>query len=443
MDILFIRSNSISKADLDAVKRVCQNILPAKITEIDTPAEALNLIDRATGRFDLVILDHAGSDPMPATEFLTLVGDLSAIVISAVEVKVDGKPWVKPNNRELGIKGAITSLIQRGKLVIPKTPDSDYIPVRTEVMMQVAPLRVTIHVRLGKDHFVKLTTNRDTLTLDDLRNFSEGKEIETVHVHRSQYDETVDLQIRRIEELLQESRRAKPEVVERTAEAGLEMVRESIERLGFSPTTQALARKTSELVLKSIGQSPRLAPIVRLLKVNAGSYITSHSLVLSKLVCAVAHSAGWASQTTFHKLVLAAIIHDLPLSDNELARISDIEPEKVASLEAHHLQEVKAHPLRAAELARSLAEIPADVDRIVLQQHEKPDGSGYPRGLHHNYIDPLSACFIISHDLLNYLSHAGEGATLGSFVELSHERYQGAQFRRIVSSLVSPKELNS
>ena len=371
------------------------------------------------------------------------MGDLSAIVISSAEVKITGKPWIKPSNRELGLKEAITTLIQRGKLIIPKTPDSDYLPVRTEVMMQLAPLQVSVHVRLGKDHFVKLSANSDTLTLEDLRLYNDGKEIALLYVHRSQYDEPVEIQIRRIEELLQKNQISDTEALDQAAAAGIDIVRESVERLGFPPETQALARKTSELVLRSVGQSPRLAVIAKLLKINAGNYITSHSLVLSKLVCAVAHCAGWGSQTTFRKLILAAIIHDLTLSDNELARISDIEPEKMAALEPDRLHEARIHPLKAAELARMLSEIPADVDRIVLQQHERPDGSGFPRGLHHTYIDPLAACFIIAHDLLNYLSHAGEGATLSSFVELSLERYQGSQFRRIVSSLVPKSELNN
>ena len=84
---------------------------------------------------------------------------------------------------------------------------------------------------------------------------------------------------------------------------------------------------------------------------------------------------GWESDTTFHKLTLAAFFHDITISKPELAEFETMEQANKIGSRTDFL-EVKGHPMAAAEVLRKFREIPPDVDVIVAQHHERPNGKG-------------------------------------------------------------------
>ncbi len=140
------------------------------------------------------------------------------------------------------------------------------------------------------------------------------------------------------------------------------------------------------------------------MKKHEGKYITSHSMMLAELSCAIAAQAEMGTPKDFLKLVFASFLHDLSLTDNQLARLSDVN--KVMSSPVFSDEQKRAfqlHPIKAAEYARQFQEIPQDVDTIISQHHELPDGSGFPRKLTHSQISPLSSVFIFAHDLLSFM----------------------------------------
>ena len=66
----------------------------------------------------------------------------------------------------------------------------------------------------------------------------------------------------------------------------------------------------------------------------------------------------------------------------------------------------------------------------MLQHHERPDGSGYPRGLNATQISPLGALFIIAEDLVHEALE-GEGVTVDSFFTKKAPLYSRGQFKKI------------
>lgn len=84
------------------------------------------------------------------------------------------------------------------------------------------------------------------------------------------------------------------------------------------------------------------------------------------------------------KLIYSALLHD----------IGKVNVSKNALISEHQLtkeewDEMKMHPADGAEIIRQLGNLD-DVAEIVLQHHEKYDGSGYPSGLKGEEIQPLA-----------------------------------------------------
>ncbi|MGE0617041.1 MAG: HD-GYP domain-containing protein, partial [Bacteriovoracia bacterium] len=174
---------------------------------------------------------------------------------------------------------------------------------------------------------------------------------------------------------------------------------------------------------------------------NPKRYIPSHSGLIAQISCTLAVAMEWHSETTFYKLNLAAFLHDITLDNHALAAIRTMD-ELNARRDQFKPQEYKDfqnHAMRAAELARQFNEVPPDVDSIIAQHHEQPDGSGFPRGLTHTHISPLGALFIVAHDLISFVFEKGGPSNIDLFLQefliLTKDRYAVGNFKKIHKAL--------
>ena len=88
---------------------------------------------------------------------------------------------------------------------------------------------------------------------------------------------------------------------------------------------------------------------------------------------------------------LGALFHDVGMN-----RLDKRILEKKASLTALEWDEIKKHPERGMALLKASNIIPLNSLRVILEHHERDDGSGYPRGLKGNQISRLTAlCRIV------------------------------------------------
>ncbi len=82
-------------------------------------------------------------------------------------------------------------------------------------------------------------------------------------------------------------------------------------------------------------------------------------------------------------------------------------------------------------------ELPPDTDLIILQHHERPDGSGFPRGLTHTRIGTLASLFILAEDLVHHSARNGGRCDLHVFKEEYGPTYGAGHFKRVFKSLPS------
>ncbi|MDD4976047.1 MAG: hypothetical protein PHY93_16955, partial [Bacteriovorax sp.] len=75
-------------------------------------------------------------------------------------------------------------------------------------------------------------------------------------------------------------------------------------------------------------------------------------------------------------------------------------------------------------------EIPPDIDRILLEQHEMPDGNGFPRKLNANQLGPLSCVFILTGILARHVLKEKNSFDVSAFCTLLEEQgYSRGNFK--------------
>lgn len=103
-------------------------------------------------------------------------------------------------------------------------------------------------------------------------------------------------------------------------------------------------------------------------------YTVSHQQRVTQIACAIAQEMD-LSEDRVQQLRIAATLHDLgkvAIPTELLAR-----PGKLSPIE---FDLIKTHPQVAYNILQPL-KLPGETSEIILQHHERLDGSGYPQGL--------------------------------------------------------------
>ena len=103
-------------------------------------------------------------------------------------------------------------------------------------------------------------------------------------------------------------------------------------------------------------------------------YTTDHQRRVTILACAIAQDMG-LTEDKINGIRLAGMLHDI----GKLAVPSEI-LSKPTRLSEAEFTIIKTHPRVASDILKAI-EFPWPISEIVLQHHERIDGSGYPLGL--------------------------------------------------------------
>jgi PAS domain S-box-containing protein/putative nucleotidyltransferase with HDIG domain len=108
-------------------------------------------------------------------------------------------------------------------------------------------------------------------------------------------------------------------------------------------------------------------------------YTTDHQRRVTILACTIAKEMG-LTEEQINGIRLAGMLHDI----GKLAVPSEIlsKPTRLSDAE---FTIIKTHPRVASDILKAI-EFPWPIAEIVLEHHERVDGSGYPQGLSYNNI---------------------------------------------------------
>ncbi len=104
------------------------------------------------------------------------------------------------------------------------------------------------------------------------------------------------------------------------------------------------------------------------------TYIAGHHQRVTRLACAIAEEMGLAEER-IEGIRVAGTLHDIGRIGVPIEILN--KPNRLAEIE---LAMIKTHPQVGYDLLRTI-EFPWPVAPILLQHHERMDGSGYPKGL--------------------------------------------------------------
>lgn len=316
-----------------------------------------------------------------------------------------------------------------------------YCRIKIPLIHSMNVLPCDLYLKLSDKKMLKVMNKGDVFgDVDKLRFITKG--ITYLYLEGSQADSVIT---KIISELTQqaEMRLAAKQYPEQylVSEALQDTIHDLALGLGFSPMIEQAVRANMNATLGLVKNKPELAKLLSNTFLNPDNYSSSHSVLLSYIVCGLAELMEWQSNQTFQKLTIAALLHDSLLVEST-ARIQSLVELEKCNLSVEEKTGWKTHMTKAAEIAKQFKEIPPDVDQIITQHHEQPDGSGYPHQLPHNRIAPLAMLFIVSHDFLCFYEQTKK-PDIVAFAKKNNDKYNHGQFKRILNTMLKGEKTAS
>ena len=440
MEVLLLHKN---QEDLAKFVFFIEGNYGAHVTEVGSLDAAFKTLQAQTPKIDLVIMFGTHGTDEQMRDFASKVSALPAIFILDEALRDQAAAWegtflvVAPEQHTEEVTTAIDDWIEQKILEAPGTK-SAHVRIRTRLLLSVCPLKGDVFIRLNDQKFVRLFKEGDVFDLGDMEKYTIKKGVEHLYIKRDQCKEFISKLGKQLQKTL-DAGRLSVEGSTKLAQSVHEAIQELVANVGFTPEVQNLVKTQVDISLKAIGKDPGLADLMRKFQNMEGLYVSTHSILTANLACAMAVQMQWGSAPTFHKLTLAGFLHDITLENQELSAIKTLEELEV-NKDKFSLDEIKQyreHAIRCAELVRKMNEVPPDVETIIRQHHERPDGTGFPGGLSHKYIAPLSSLFIVAHDLADYALEAKSNFNIEVFIQKNAELYKSSYFRKIVDTLES------
>ncbi|MCO4792815.1 MAG: HD domain-containing protein [Bacteriovoracaceae bacterium] len=133
------------------------------------------------------------------------------------------------------------------------------------------------------------------------------------------------------------------------------------------------------------------------------NFYSDHCLLTAIFAGLILEKLEWNSDANLEKILLGSLLHDSTL-DVEIANVMEAhDMDSISEISKQDQDKYFSHSKDASDLVNENDAIHNEVSTIILEHHEKPDGSGFPRGLTSKHIHPLSSVFIFAHDLVEQM----------------------------------------
>lgn len=414
----------------------------ANVRSLTTLEDVLDAVHTRENQFDLLILDLSEQDKSP--KLLSEIQKLSAntpCVLCVSESNVaDSLKWktqilIDKSNLLNNVIKSIEQVVQN-PAARSQDIDQKYCKIQTKLLVAVGKLKGDVFIRLSDHKYIKLFNEGDEFEHSDLEKYTLKKGVEYLYLHVDDVNEFIDKYNADLNAKLAEMNKNPPKNVVETVVAAHETTRELGKRVGFSKDVQVMAKAAVQMTMKEMGKNPGLRDILNRLEGHKDDYIGAHSMLCGMTACAIASHLEWGSEQTFNKLTLAAFLHDITFDNQRLAACGTIEEVASGGFTTNELNQYKQHPGAAARIAQQFREVPPDVDQIIIQHHELPDGSGFPRKLNHTHMAPLTAVFLVAHDMADWIFKCGaDNFVVADFLESVKSKYTYSVFRKVIEAV--------
>lgn len=318
---------------------------------------------------------------------------------------------------------------------------SFFIPIDISLLYKLGALKEDIYLKLSDNRFVKILHSGSVFNDYELGRFQK-KDTPSLWVQAKDFNNLFEQYKKQIYfadhlQSLDSVQLSEDLTVDHT------MVNAMARNFGWSEEIINMTIKTAENVLKLIENTTDLKSLIEAYRKNKKTKLSTHALELSMFSVAIINELEWGSKLAKNKAVFSSIFHDMELNnelfETKISMVTNIGSKAFLNPKTEEFRQIRDHGTKMAATLSAWANCPPDIDAIIHQHHERPDGFGFPRGLKALEIAPIAAVLILAEDVL-FNSKQDENSSPVEYLKSKKEFYNHGEFKNVFQAAM--KSLN-
>jgi len=413
-------------------KLILAEELDLNIAEAGSGHEALEIL-KANPNFDLIVSDYN----MPKGNGEVVFTKAQELGIPFILVTSDRKEdhpifndkpltvYIQKPFSEIELCEAAKKLFQEKRR---------FISISLASLLKIGTLSVPIYFELPSKKLLKVFNPGDVFNDEAFRHWT-AKNVSSLLVMKDDFQNLVgDFKSQILNEVFFKSNEFDTTKALIVSSQILEVLTNASKILEINNDIIELTQKNIELVTRIIASQSDLKRLLDAQTISDSSGIHARSHLTALIATWASYELKLSYPRSGELLTMAAFFHDIGLDDEIIRNESHfIQAIKVGSrMNKDHVQRVRKHIDVAVTLLKRFRGCPQEVIRIVAEHHERPDGSGFPKGLTGDKISELSAVFIIAHEFVTLFFDPSRKISLkSSWTELGSIYSSHQQFDQI------------
>lgn len=271
------------------------------------------------------------------------------------------------------------------------------VPINSSIFLKINLVPCDVYLRLRDGKYVKVINKKEIFESKLIQKLI-VKGVSQLFINRSEFS----LYANSIAENLNFVIKAKKKRIDEVQKSqltnkSLDIVKSNLLKCGFSETLIDTSDEIIDMQLELIEKNPKIEEFISKFQ-NFRKTNTEHTRVVCYIMVTILKDLMWDSESTLHKMSLAAILQDISLPD------SIVKKNVFFSHNALSLEEKRQylnHSEEASHISKNFSQFTGGIDLYILESHELPDGTGFPNKLTYNKVHPLSAVLHVS----NLIAH--------------------------------------
>lgn len=270
-----------------------------------------------------------------------------------------------------------------------------------------------IFIRLGQERFLKLIRKGDTVEPSQIKRLDVLKGVKELYIKTSDrlsFIQDLNRFVAKIVVHPSYEASVKAAAVSRLAD----LLISDVHTTGLSPQDVAECKTLTQSMYEVLRNERTVKGIMRGLE-QGGTEQFGHAFLTAFYSGLIARRLKWTTSHSIEKVLFGAFLHDVGRS-KELNHSLD-----------------HGHPERGVQLLDTAGYQNESVKQIVLQHHERMDGSGFPQHLKGSHIFPLARVVAFAANIAEYLGSSKQNLKSGLNAFLSEEDNRTYYDREIIA----------
>lgn len=262
--------------------------------------------------------------------------------------------------------------------------DSNVQPIPIAEFLCRPVVLVDTYLRMPSGKFLLIAKAGQATSETSLEKFS-TRNIESLYVHIEDYQRFLTASIASATSVVGSGSKLKPETQVTVIQDAMISVYREISDIGFSDQSYARAKLVNHALMSYVKENASLAELIQ----KFGSAATSdvgHGMMVSMVSVMIGMQHEWVKPATLEKLSLGGFLHDVGRSKVP----HEILNKQISTLSRDERLIYESHVEAGVQILSKSKSVPDDILLIVLEHHERSDGSGFPKKIKDIFISPLA-----------------------------------------------------